>query len=124
MIDLNSERLLTIKEACFRVPNKNRRGGVDYRTVWAWMKKGLRGIKLERACVGGRVYTSEEALQRFMQRLSSDEVAGSDGAAVASGTSPPVTRPLPVTPAQLRRHQESVERELTERFGLKPRCVE
>lgn len=131
MIDTTHERLLTIDEACFKVPNKNRSGRLDYRTVWAWMKKGVRGVKLERTRVGGRVFTSEEALTRFLRRLSgehdernehggSDVGPGNDGAAVAGGNCPPGSRPLPVTPAAERRRQEAVHRELTERFGLKP----
>lgn len=132
MIDINSERLLTIQEACFRVPSRGRRGGVDYRTVWAWMNRGLRGVKLERVRAGGRVFTSEEALQRFMQRLSDNDdggatgkvVAGSDGAAAAGEPCPSNSRPLPITPAQERRRQEAAERELIERFGLKPRREE
>lgn len=54
---------------------------VDPRTIHAWFDRGLERVKL-----GGRVYTSREALQRFSERCSpidhvpSDEEAGAEAA--------------------------------------------
>ena len=40
-------------------------------TVFRWITKGLRGgIKLETSMVGGRRYTTHEALQRFIERTT------------------------------------------------------
>jgi hypothetical protein len=44
-------------------------------TIWRWTRSGVPGpdgerVFLETARVGGRVYTSRRALQRFMDRLT------------------------------------------------------
>ena len=39
-------------------------------TVWRWMHKGIAGEKLEWWSVGGAVMTSQEALDRFNQRVT------------------------------------------------------
>lgn len=58
-----SETLLTIPEAAREIPPK----GVDVATVWRWVLRGTRGRKLESVLIGGRRYTSREALARFSQ---------------------------------------------------------
>ena len=42
------------------------REDVNVSTVWRWVRKGVRGIRLESYCVGVRRYTSEEAFARFV----------------------------------------------------------
>jgi hypothetical protein len=39
-------------------------------TVFRWIVKGVRGIRLEAARLGGQWFTSREALQRFAERLT------------------------------------------------------
>jgi Protein of unknown function (DUF1580) len=39
-------------------------------TLYRWALKGVRGIKLETVMMGGRRYTSDEAVDRFFARLS------------------------------------------------------
>lgn len=63
LIDPNMERLLSISEAAKSLPN---RPHVD--TLWRWVYKGCKGVKLETISIGGRRFTSAEALQRFVER--------------------------------------------------------
>lgn len=70
MIDLASETLLTFAQACAYLPRRRRGRHAHTSTLWRWATRGLRGHKLEVIRVGGVVYTSREALQRFADRLS------------------------------------------------------
>src|SRR5262245_52154253 len=68
MIDLASERTLTIAEAA-----KNNR--VAFSTLFRWMLHGAKNsagqlVKLEAIRLGNRWLTSTEALQRFAERLT------------------------------------------------------
>jgi Protein of unknown function (DUF1580) len=70
MIDIASESMVPITEAHTHVPNRP-----HLATVYRWWTKGVRGgIKLETALIGGRRFTSVEAIQRFVDRLSGDRV--------------------------------------------------
>jgi hypothetical protein len=39
-------------------------------TMWRWAVKGVDGVKLETFKIGGRRYTTAEALDRFVARLN------------------------------------------------------
>lgn len=39
-------------------------------TLWRWALKGLQGVRLETIKIGGRRYTSFEAIDRFAARLT------------------------------------------------------
>ena len=39
-------------------------------TLWRWAFKGVDGVKLETFKIGGRRYTTAEALDRFVARLN------------------------------------------------------
>ena len=39
-------------------------------TLWRWAFKGIDGVKLEAYKIGGRRYTTAEALDRFVARLN------------------------------------------------------
>lgn len=43
-----------------------RAGNVAPTTVWRWRTKGVKGVKLEAFAIGGRQYTTVEALERFI----------------------------------------------------------
>lgn len=42
--------------------------GVHVSTVWRWSLRGIRGNRLECFSLGGRRYTSREAVERFVTR--------------------------------------------------------
>lgn len=91
-IDISAESLLTVAEAAKTLP-----GRPHVATVWRWIYKGCRGVKLATICVGGRRFTSKEALERFVEAST----------AVANG------EPVPArTAKQRQRAIEQAEREL------------
>ena len=60
MIDVTTEQLMYLAEAAAILP-----GRPSIATLWRWRVKGVRGRRLESVVLGGRVFTSREALQRF-----------------------------------------------------------
>jgi hypothetical protein len=61
-IDLTMEQLVPLREAGQLIP-----GRPHYSTLRRWQHTGLRGICLETVLVGGRCFTSREAILRFME---------------------------------------------------------
>ena len=63
------ETVLTMSEAARQLP---RLGGKQPHpnTIWRWCRKGLRGVTLQYAKIGGRMVTSREALVRFSEALA------------------------------------------------------
>jgi len=70
MIDTDKEHLKPLSRASADVP-----GNPHCSTLIRWALRGVRGIKLESVVVGGRRFTSVEAIRRFIQRLSGDQRA-------------------------------------------------
>lgn len=62
MIDLETESLVAVSEVPRELPRR-----VHVSSVWRWIKNGVRGVPLETILVGGRRYTSREALARFFE---------------------------------------------------------
>ena len=60
MIDVSSEILLAFPETASTLPSRP-----HLSTIHRWRLRGVYGVKLETVMVGGRRYTSREALQRF-----------------------------------------------------------
>ena len=48
-------------------------------TVWRWTIRGVAGVKLETVRIGHAVFTSEEAVTRFLQRINSPARVGTPG---------------------------------------------
>jgi hypothetical protein len=63
MIDVATEKLLTLPQAAALFPDRP-----SVATLWRWRTKGCKGRKLESVSIGGKVYTSNEAIQRFSQQ--------------------------------------------------------
>ena len=63
MLNVANESFLTMTEATKVLP-----GRPNIATLWRWRTRGVRGVKLESCLVGGRRYTSREALDRFIER--------------------------------------------------------
>jgi hypothetical protein len=75
MIDVSTEQLLTLAQAAQLRPAGRRGRPTHTSTVYRWISRGLRGHRLEAIRLGGALYTSREALQRFAELLT----AGSPG---------------------------------------------
>src|SRR5262245_5909542 len=65
MIDTQHEQLVTFSQACHVIP-----GRPHISQIYRWSLRGLRGMRLEWVQVGGRRFTSHEALQRFFNSLT------------------------------------------------------
>jgi hypothetical protein len=103
MIDLKTERPIPLAEAARLVPAARNGKRCHESTLFRWITKGIRGVKLEALRLGGRWVTSREALQRFAERLTPDLEA--------------TPRPVPRSPARRRRASERAAKEL-ERIGI------
>jgi len=69
MPHLLTERLRPLQEAAREIP-----GRPHISTVLRWCLKGIKGgIKLETILVGGKRFTSVEAIERFVARLSAPQ---------------------------------------------------
>lgn len=62
---LKQEQLLSIPQAARALPKRDNGRHVHPSTVWRWIRRGVRGARLETIRIGGSTYTSVEALQRF-----------------------------------------------------------
>lgn len=71
MIDLRREKVMTLPQAASSIkPNPK-----HVSTLHRWRQKGVRGIRLETFKSGGQRCTTEEALERFYERVT----AAADG---------------------------------------------
>ncbi|HUY35471.1 MAG TPA: DUF1580 domain-containing protein [Pirellulales bacterium] len=81
-MDLLNEETIDLAAVARSLPGKPHPA-----TVWRWYRNGLRGQRLETIVVGGRRYTSREALARFVAATTAareaDPAAG-DVAAIAA----------------------------------------
>jgi len=71
MIDLTKEQLITFKEATRILPKRPNGRHLHISAIYRWATKGTRGIVLESLRLGGRSYTTIQALQRYGDRLAS-----------------------------------------------------
>ena len=103
---LNDRQLDTLQDAIpiNEVPRRlPRRGGkkVHISTVWRWVNRGVRGVKLESLTIGGRRYVRPEALEVFLEALNRPQTAA----------------PQPQQPTQRRREAERAAREVARILG-------
>jgi glycerol kinase len=69
-IEMMKEELLTLREAAKRLPRTSRGKTIHASAIYRWVSVGLRDIRLEVLWIGGRMLTSQQALQRFADRLT------------------------------------------------------
>lgn len=67
---LLEEQTLTFAQARRFLP-----GSPPNQTLRRWAIQGVDGVKLETVKVGGRRFTSKEAIDRFLTRLNAGEIA-------------------------------------------------
>jgi Protein of unknown function (DUF1580) len=75
MIDLQTEKTMSLAEAIRLLPPGRTGKPIRLGTLLRWISEGSRGpggelVKLEAVRLGGRWLTSREALQRFVERLT------------------------------------------------------
>ena len=69
MIDINEESVFSLSQAAKVLPSIDGRRPHPS-TIWRWCTRGIRGVHLEHVRVGGRVCTSADALNRFVNKLA------------------------------------------------------
>jgi len=74
MIDVSTEDLTTLAIATGLVPGRSGRG-VAMATIWRWVLRGVRGVRLESILIGGTRYTSRQALARFIAATNAASAA-------------------------------------------------
>ncbi len=77
MIDLETERLISLREVPKFLPLRSNGKRLHISGVYRWVNVGVRGVVLESATIGGATYTSREALQRFVDQLSAKSPSSS-----------------------------------------------
>lgn len=68
-INLQDENLIPLGEATAILPRRNGKR-LHVSTLHRWTSRGVRGVRLETLRLGGLLMTSQEALQRFTDRLA------------------------------------------------------
>jgi hypothetical protein len=68
-ITLN-ETIVSFADAAKDLPRRRRGRKIHISTFYRWCTVGCRGIVLESLQIGAKRYTSQQALQRFFERLS------------------------------------------------------
>jgi hypothetical protein len=66
MKKLLNQTLLTLKQASKEIPSRP-----HVATLWRWINRGCRGVRLESWMVGGLRYTSAEAIEKFFAQMNS-----------------------------------------------------
>ena len=69
MHPLHNEALIYLGDVPSILPTA-RGKTISFSTVRAWVDHGAWGVKLEVVCIGGRTYTSHQALGRFHERVT------------------------------------------------------
>lgn len=83
MSDILTEDLLTITDAAKELPQRP-----HCSTLQRWRKRGIRGVKLEAALIGGRWFTSRQALRRFVRNATVAAVADHGDATITNASTP------------------------------------
>jgi hypothetical protein len=79
VIDCSSESVITFSQAADSIPRRRRGCKCHVSTLFRWSTAGCRGVVLETIQIGGTRCTSQEALQRFFERLSRNRPNASVG---------------------------------------------
>lgn len=105
MIDVQHEQLVPVREVPGLLPQQPRSGKrIHISAVYRWIKRGVRGVRLEAVKIGGTTYTSLEALQRFTDRCT-------------SAHSEPDDRDVPQAPRARQRRQQQARRRVEQILG-------
>ncbi len=74
MIDIESERIVTLRQAATIFPHPGREKPPHYVSVLRWCLDGLHGVRLESIKVGRKLHTSHEAINRFVNRSAEAKI--------------------------------------------------
>jgi len=63
---LLAEDVLSMSQAAREIP-----GRPHVSTVWRWANRGIKGERLATVSIGGRIFTSRQAVTRFLESTQS-----------------------------------------------------
>jgi hypothetical protein len=69
-MSLLGQDMISLREAAKRLPVGRNGKCVSLATLYRWASRGVRGIKLDLFCCGGRTVTSVQALESFIERVT------------------------------------------------------
>ena len=87
MINLQNEQLIPIRKVPRLLPRQTNGKRVHLSAVYRWMQRGRRGVCLEYLKIGGRRFTSIEAVQRFAEACTHADQGPSPNERLAAPTS-------------------------------------
>lgn len=76
-IDISAETLISPTDYLKLRPAGRNGKPMHIATFYRHVLRGIRGIRLEHVRLGGQIYTSSEAVQRFAERLTEARMGGS-----------------------------------------------
>ena len=97
MIDLSTETLIPWQQVAKHVP-----GQPHVSTLHRWRLRGVRGIRLETLLIGGKRFSSREAITRFIVALNASDAPAAPA----------------FTAAQRSRMSDAARQELAATFGI------
>jgi len=111
---LQDEQKIGLAEAARSLPPNPDGSEVSPSTPWRWGTRGIKDVRLEMTRLGGRWYTSKEALQRF-----GDAVAAKSLEELAEGKRAPRSQQTPPTRTSKQRDRDIAEAEAScQRRGI------
>lgn len=88
MIDHQDEQLIRLTKVPDHLPGTDQGNRVHPATIYRWVSRGIRGVRLETVRIGGGRYTSIEALHRFIEATSDEASADAPGTAALGSAGP------------------------------------
>lgn len=70
MIPFQREQMIPLQEAPKHLPRRAGGKRIHVSACYRWITRGVRGVVLESVKIGGGIFTSIEAIERFIGRLS------------------------------------------------------
>lgn len=71
-LDLCTEDLITLNQACKEFPKPRGRNSISFPTVYRYTTKGRKGVVLESVKIGRDRLTTKQAVTRFLLRINSE----------------------------------------------------
>jgi hypothetical protein len=78
MIDLAAEKLISLNEAARLIPPARKGRRCHPSTLHRWALRGVNGIQLEHYQTPRRIFTTREAVQRFLEALTPNPAGGGE----------------------------------------------
>jgi hypothetical protein len=102
MIDRHAEQLLTLAAAAADLPGRNGKPTAAYATVYRWARRGIAaGPRLESLRIGGQIFTSREAMDRFLAACAA-AAEPAERKPIANRRRPPEVAVAPKSAAEIR----------------------